>query len=98
MRSNGPPRQYPVRERHDILGITLPKTKIICTIGQASETPEVIRELISNGMSVARLNFSHGTLGEHEQKIHIIRRISKEMDKPVAILQDIGQKTRTESS
>jgi pyruvate kinase len=43
------------------VAITLPKTKIVCTIGPASETPEVIRELISNGMRVARLNFSHGT-------------------------------------
>ena len=72
------------------MGITLPKTKIVCTIGPASETPEVIRELIASGMRVARLNFSHGTLGDHEQKIHIIRRIAKEMDKPVAILQDLG--------
>ncbi|MDY7037841.1 MAG: pyruvate kinase [Thermodesulfobacteriota bacterium] len=72
------------------MGITIPKTKIICTIGPASEAPEVIRELITSGMRVARLNFSHGTLGDHEQKIHIIRRIAKEMDKPVAILQDLG--------
>ena len=72
------------------MGITTPKTKIICTIGPASEAPEVIRELIASGMRVARLNFSHGTLGDHEQKIHIIRRIAKEMDKPVAILQDLG--------
>lgn len=72
------------------MGITLPKTKIICTIGPASESPEVIRKLIAGGMSVARLNFSHGTLSEHEQKINIIRRIAKEMDKPVAIIQDLG--------
>jgi pyruvate kinase len=72
------------------VGITTPKTKIICTIGPASEAPEVIRELIASGMRVARLNFSHGTLGDHEQKINIIRRIAKEMDKPVAILQDLG--------
>jgi len=72
------------------LGITLPKTKIVCTIGPASETPEVIRELIISGMRVARLNFSHGTLGDHGEKIHIIRKIAKELDKPVAILQDLG--------
>ena len=72
------------------MGITLPKTKIICTIGPASEAPEVIRELIASGMNVARLNFSHGTLPDHKQKIHIIRGIAKEMDKPVAIMQDLG--------
>jgi pyruvate kinase len=72
------------------VGITLPKTKIICTIGPASESPEVIQKLIAGGMSVARLNFSHGTLSEHEQKINIIRKIAKEMDKPIAIMQDLG--------
>jgi pyruvate kinase len=72
------------------VGITTPKTKIICTIGPASQTPEVIRDLIASGMRVARLNFSHGTLGDHEQKIHTIRRIATEMDTPVAILQDLG--------
>ena len=72
------------------MGITLPKTKIICTIGPVSESPEVIRKLIAGGMSVARLNFSHGTLSEHEQKINIIRKIAKEMDKPIAIMQDLG--------
>lgn len=72
------------------MGITLPKTKIVCTIGPASETPETIRELIANGMRVARLNFSHGTQSDHEKKIHIIRKIAEDLGKPVAILQDLG--------
>jgi len=72
------------------LGIILPKTKIVCTIGPASEPPETIGELIASGMSVARLNFSHGTYSDHEQKINNIRRIAGEMGKPVAILQDLG--------
>jgi len=67
------------------MNITTPKTKIICTIGPASEKPEIIRELILNGMSVARLNFPHGTHADHEEKINIVRRIAKEMEKPVAI-------------
>jgi pyruvate kinase len=50
------------------MGITIPKTKIVCTIGPVSEAPEVIRGLISNGMRVARLNFSHGTRHGHEEK------------------------------
>ena len=72
------------------MGNALPKTKIVCTIGPASQAPETIGELIASGMSVARLNFSHGTYSDHEQKINNIRRIAGEMDKPVAILQDLG--------
>lgn len=71
------------------------KTKIICTIGPSSESPEVIRELILQGMNVARLNFSHGTHEEHKEKIKRIRDISEELGKPVAILQDLcGPKIR----
>jgi pyruvate kinase len=73
----------------------MPKTKIICTIGPATDTPEGIRKLIKNGMSVARLNFSHGTHAEHKEKILMIRSISKELDRPVAILLDLcGPKIR----
>ncbi len=73
----------------------IPKTKIVCTIGPASETPEVIGELIKIGMSVARLNFSHGTKEGHKQKIATIRRISADLNRPVAILQDLsGPKIR----
>ncbi len=72
------------------MAIILPKTKIVCTIGPASESPETIRELIASGMRIARLNFSHGTHADHEEKIHIIRKIAEELNKPVAILQDLG--------
>ncbi len=73
----------------------MPKTKIVCTIGPASSSPQIIRRLIENGMSVARLNFSHGTHEEHKEKIRIIRDISDEMGNPVAILQDLcGPKIR----
>jgi len=76
----------------------MPRTKIICTIGPASESPESIRELIKGGMDVARLNFSHGSRGEHGEKIQIIRRISEELGRPVAILQDLaGPKIRVGS-
>lgn len=71
------------------------RTKIICTIGPASDSPEVIRRLIQSGMSVARLNFSYGTHAEHAEKIRRIREASEEMRKPVAILQDLcGPKIR----
>ena len=64
------------------------KTKIICTIGPASESEEMIRELINAGMNVARFNFSHGTHEEHKAKFKRLVRIRKEMGKPVATLMD----------
>ena len=72
------------------MGITLPKTKIVCTIGPASENIEIIRKIISNGMRVARLNFSHGTHDNHGEIIRNIRKIAEELGEPVAILQDLG--------
>ena len=64
------------------------KTKIICTIGPASESEEKLRELIDAGMNVARFNFSHGTHEEHRNKFKRLVRIRKEMGKPVATLMD----------
>ncbi|MEW6672943.1 MAG: pyruvate kinase [Thermodesulfobacteriota bacterium] len=76
----------------------MPKTKIVCTIGPASGSPEIIRRMVADGMNVARLNFSHGTHAEHLEKIHIIREVSEELGKPVAILQDLcGPKIRVGS-
>ena len=63
-------------------------TKIICTIGPASQKPEVIRELILAGMNVARLNFSHGSYEEQANKFRMVEEASKELGIPVAILQD----------
>ena len=54
----------------------IPKTKIICTIGPASSSPGILRRLIESGMSVARLNFSHGTHEEHRRMIETIRSLS----------------------
>ena len=64
------------------------KTKIICTIGPASESEEMLRALIDAGMNVARFNFSHGTHEEHREKFKRLVRIRKEMGKPVATLMD----------
>jgi pyruvate kinase len=73
----------------------MPGTKIVCTIGPASEDRKVIEDLIIGGMNVGRLNFSHGTHEEHRSKIQAIRAISKELGIPVAILQDLcGPKIR----
>jgi pyruvate kinase len=72
------------------------KTKIVCTIGPASNSTSVIEELIRAGMNVARLNFSHGTLEEHEGYIRNIRKAASKLNTPVAILQDLaGPKIRT---
>ncbi len=72
------------------------KTKIVCTIGPASETPEILDALIHAGMNVARLNFSHGTQDEHKQRIDAIREASKRVGKPVGILLDTrGPEIRT---
>ncbi len=65
------------------------KTKIVCTIGPASDSPRVIEELITAGMNVARLNFSHGSHEDHLKKIVAIRQISGRLEQPVTILQDL---------
>ncbi len=71
------------------------KTKIVCTIGPASSSEEVLRALMEAGMDVARLNFSHGTQDEHERVIRLIRGFSEELGRPVGILQDLcGPKIR----
>ena len=71
------------------------KTKIVCTIGPASEKEEVLEAMIRNGMNVARLNFSHGSHKDHLEKIILLRRLSASLQKPVAILLDLaGPKIR----
>lgn len=72
------------------------KSKIVCTIGPASESLENIKKLILAGMNVARLNFSHGDFEEHGARIKTIRQASKELNKTVAILLDTkGPEIRT---
>ncbi|MCI6017591.1 MAG: pyruvate kinase [Clostridiales bacterium] len=64
------------------------KTKIICTIGPASENESVMRELILEGMNVARFNFSHGDYDEHLAKLNTLKKLRSELDLPVAALLD----------
>ena len=72
------------------------RTKIVCTIGPASNTPKTLRQLVVAGMDVARLNFAHGTHQQHSTVIRHIRSISRELGRPIAILQDLpGPKART---
>ncbi|WP_144932170.1 pyruvate kinase [Paenibacillus sp. 32O-W] len=64
------------------------KAKIVCTIGPASEAPEMLGKLMQAGMNVARLNFSHGDFEEHGARIRNIREVSKRLNKNVALLLD----------
>ncbi|HEU5012094.1 MAG TPA: pyruvate kinase [Roseiflexaceae bacterium] len=72
------------------------KTKIVATLGPASNTPEIIIQLLQAGMDVARLNFSHGTHEEHAKRISMLRQAAQQVGKPLAILLDLqGPKIRT---
>lgn len=72
------------------------RTKIICTMGPATEDDEVLRQLILEGMNVARFNFSHGSHAYHRRNIERVRRLSEELSIPVAILLDTkGPEIRT---
>ena len=64
------------------------KTKIICTIGPACETEEILTDMCRAGMNVARLNFSHGTHEEHLKRIELIRSVRRKLNLPIAIMLD----------
>jgi len=71
------------------------RTKIVATIGPATSSPEVLRDLIEAGATTLRLNFSHGTHEDHQRSIRLIRQLSFELNQPVGILQDLqGPKIR----
>ena len=72
------------------------RTKIVATLGPATNTEDKITQLAVAGMNVARLNFSHGTYADHSELIRIIRAVSIKLNKPIAVLQDLqGPKIRT---
>jgi len=64
------------------------KTKIICTLGPAVESEQMLRDLINEGMDVARLNFSHGSHEEHLGRVKMLKKVREEMGRPVAMLLD----------
>jgi len=72
------------------------RTKIICTLGPASDDPAVMKALIENGMDVARFNFSHGTHEEQKERMDKLKKLRRELKKPTAILLDTkGPEIRT---
>ncbi len=85
-----PPRRCRPNGNHAVR-----RTKIVCTLGPASESKERLLELARAGMDVVRLNFSHGTHAWHLERIRLIREVEQEIGRPLAILQDLsGPKLR----
>ena len=71
------------------------KTKIVCTIGPASDSPKVMRQLLLAGMNIARINFSHGNFAAHAQTINALRQASRALGRRLAIMADLpGPKIR----
>ena len=77
------------------MGIIFKRTKILATVGPATDSPKMIEQLLLTGTNGLRLNFSHGTNEERDRQIGWIREASRKIGKPVAILQDLqGPKIR----
>ncbi|RMH73607.1 MAG: pyruvate kinase [Gemmatimonadetes bacterium] len=75
--------------------LTRRRTKIVCTLGPSTDTYEDILALAHAGMDVARFNFSHGTPEDHARRFELVRRVSAEVKRPIAVLQDLqGPKIR----
>ncbi len=68
--------------------ISMRKTKIVCTLGPATDNEDVLRQMMLAGMNVARCNFSHATYDEHKKRMDMIKKLRKEVGQPVAILLD----------
>ena len=64
------------------------KTKIVCTLGPATDTREVMIGLCRAGMNVARLNFSHGVHADHQMRIDLVKSVRDELELPIAIMLD----------
>ena len=72
------------------------RTKIVCTLGPASDKEEILRELVKSGLNVCRFNFSHGSHDEHKERMDIVKKVREDLRQPVAILLDTkGPEIRT---
>ena len=65
------------------------KTKMICTIGPASESPEILQQIIEAGMNVSRHNFSHGDHEEHAARINLVKELAKKNNKQIAVMRSL---------
>ncbi len=74
------------------------RAKIIATLGPASDDKETIRNLLTAGMDVARINFSHGDLESHAHVIQTVRETARELNRPITILQDLSGGSNAEFS
>ena len=75
--------------------MTLRKTKIVATLGPASSSEEMIARLITAGVDVVRLNFSHGNAQDHIKRAEIVRKIAAKLNRPIGVLCDLqGPKIR----
>lgn len=83
------------KQGHNKVKLSLHKTKIVCTVGPASRSPDVLEDMVRNGMNVARLNFSHGDFAEHKENIRNIRAAAAKLNRPAGIIVDLpGVKMR----
>ena len=72
------------------------RTKIVATIGPSSASKDILKEMISSGMNVCRINFSHGSYSDHAKVIESVRELNEELNTNVAVLADLqGPKIRT---
>ena len=72
------------------------RTKIVCTLGPASDSEEVLTKLVENGLNVCRFNFSHGSHEEHKRRLDTAKKVREKLNKPVALLLDTkGPEIRT---
>ena len=61
------------------------RTKIVCTLGPASDKEEVLTQLVENGLNVCRFNFSHGSHEEHKVRLDLVKKVREKLNQPVAI-------------
>ena len=64
------------------------KTKVVCTIGPACESEEVLKQMCLAGMDVVRLNFSHGTSAEQQKRMDLVKKVRKDLKLPIAMMLD----------